>query len=131
MQYRHQHERDRLLEVEGLRGLFEDPRGLLEVRVDVVRLSLGPTGEQRTRVSEHNGVVVDVHDPRLRSDPLRDLVDVLLRRQPCTDVQELADARFPGQRGDRSAQEVPVVPDVEVPRGLATIAAAAADRSTG
>lgn len=114
VQDRHEFECDRPVEVEGLCGLFEDLRGLLQVGVDVVREALGPAGEQGTRVSENHRVVVDVHDPRVRDDPLGDLVDVLLRRQPGADVQELADALFPGQRGHGAPQEVAVVPDVEV-----------------
>ena len=85
-----------------------------EVGVDVVRGTLGPAREQRARVGEHHGVVVDVHDPGVGDDRLGDLVDVLRGRQPGADVEELADAVVLGERGHRAAHEVAVVPDVEV-----------------
>jgi len=109
-QDRDQAQRDGLIEVQCPRGLFEDLRRVLEVGVDVVGESLGPAGQQRTRVRENDGVVVDVDDPRVRGDALGDLVDVLRGGQPGADVEELPDAVPPGQLRDGPAKDVPDVP---------------------
>jgi len=43
-------------------------------------------------MGEHDGVVVDVDGTDIRSHRPGDLVDVLLRRQACANIQELPDA---------------------------------------
>lgn len=63
VQDRDQAQRDRLVEVQRLGGLFEDAGRVPQIGVDVVRTPLGPTGQQGPRVREHDRVVVDVHDP--------------------------------------------------------------------
>ena len=55
---------------------------------------------------DRHRVDVDVDDPRLRVDPLGDLVDVADGRDAGADVEELVDATA-GQLGDRPAQERP------------------------
>jgi hypothetical protein len=110
-----QAERDRPVEVQGLGGLFQDAGRIPQIGVDVVRTPLGPARQQGTRVREHDRVVVDVHHPRVGRDALRDLVHVLGGRQSRADVEELPDTVLLHQRGHRAAQEVAVVPYVEVP----------------
>ena len=61
---------------------------------------------------QHDGVVVRVHDPRVRGDLLRHLVGVAGHRQPGADVQELADAALGGQVTHHPGQERPVRPHV-------------------
>jgi hypothetical protein len=58
----------------------------------------------------HKGVVVDVHDPRVRRHLVGDLVDVALGGQARPDVQELADAGLGGQIADGALQEGAVLP---------------------
>ena len=62
-------------------GLGEDRRGVVQVGVDVVGDALGRAGEQDPGVREHQRVVVDVDDPRLRRQPLGHLVGVVGGRQ--------------------------------------------------
>lgn len=53
-------------------------------------------------------------NPRVRRDPLRDLVHVVLRGETGTDVQELFDAVVAGEFGDGTARRVTVVAYIEV-----------------
>jgi len=77
------------------------------VGVDVLGDPFGSGGEQGAGVRQHQGVVVDVDDPRLGDDALGDLVGVVGGRQTGADVQELADARLTGQVGHGADEEAP------------------------
>ena len=112
MQYRDEHQRDRLGEVKNVpgNGVGEDLLRFAHVRVDVDRPALRLAHQQRMAVSEHDRVVVHVHDTRRRVDLLRDLVDVTHPGQPRADVEELGDARVGGQVPDGAAEERPVLP---------------------
>jgi hypothetical protein len=52
--------------------------------------------QQRLGMPEHDRVVVRVHDPRLRRDPLCDLMEVGFGGDARPDVQELAQAGLGG-----------------------------------
>ena len=56
-------------------------------------------------MGQHDRVVVDVDDARLRGDLLRDLVHVARRGQPGPDVDELADADLADQEADHPPQD--------------------------
>jgi hypothetical protein len=79
------------------------------VSVDARGGALGGTGEQGTRVREHDRVVVDVDHPGRRGDRLGDLVHVRAGGDAGADVQELPDPRVLGQEGNRAAHKPPVL----------------------
>src|SRR5580698_11439566 len=62
---------------------------------------------------QYDRIVVLVHDPALRREPLRDLVRVVGGGNPGTDVEELPDAGVPGKIGDGPGQERAVGTDRE------------------
>jgi hypothetical protein len=97
-EHAHEHDRDRLVEVQDFAGLGNDQIRIVIVRVDVRCHALGSrVDQQHPRVRQHDRIVVDVHDPRLRRDRLGDLVGVLHGGQAGADVEELANPGFPGQ----------------------------------
>ena len=61
--------------------------------------------QQRAGVGQHHRVVVDVDHAAAGRDVLRDLVGVVRGRDAGADVEELADARLPGQVTHRAGQE--------------------------
>jgi hypothetical protein len=61
-------------------------------------------------VHQHEEVIVDVDDPRLRRQPLGDFMGVVGSRQPRTDVQELAHSYRTCEVPDRPPQEGTVCP---------------------
>ena len=73
-----------------------------QVGVDVGARALRLAGQQRPGVGQHDGVVVDVDDPAVRRDPLRDLMGVVGGRDPGADVEELPDA--PSAARNRTAR---------------------------
>ncbi|KIX79764.1 hypothetical protein SF12_02540 [Streptomyces sp. MBRL 601] len=92
-----QHHRDRPGQVQGAGGPGEDGPGVVGVGVQVGGGALGGPGEQRAGVAEDDRVVVDVDDAGAGVDALGDLVGVVDGGQSGADVQELGDARLPGQ----------------------------------
>src|SRR6266516_1285920 len=100
-----QHDSDRPLEVEGARGACEDLLRIAQIRLQVVDGAGGRACEQRPCMGEHDRVVVDVDDARIRGRRLRHLVGVVRGGNPCADVEELADARFPGEKPHHAGQE--------------------------
>jgi hypothetical protein len=56
-------------------------------------------------VREHDRVVVDIDDTRLRCDGLRDLVHVTRRGQTGPDVDELADTHLADEVPDDAPQD--------------------------
>jgi hypothetical protein len=82
-------------------------------------------------VRQHQRVVVHVHDPGLRCDPLRDLMRVVGRREPGPHVEELPDPGLAGQVAHDPAEEGPVGPrDIDDPRvdGAELVASGPVDR---
>jgi hypothetical protein len=59
-------------------------------------------------VRQHDGVVVDVDDARLRRDALGHLVGVVRGRDARADVQELAYPGLTNHIADDAAQELPI-----------------------
>ncbi|GGT59709.1 hypothetical protein GCM10010256_16100 [Streptomyces coeruleorubidus] len=104
VQQGHQGQRDRLGEVEGLPRRRDDLPRFPHVAVDVGGLSLRRAVQQRLGVPEDDRIVVRVHHPGLRDDPLDDLVEVRLGRNAGADVEELPDAS-PGQQPGGAVHE--------------------------
>jgi hypothetical protein len=107
VQDRDQQDGDRPAEIERPRGALEDRVRVPKVRLDVIGLALGAAGQQRLGVAEHHRVIIGVDDPRLGSDPLRDVVGVVGRRQAGPDIEELPDALAIRQLVHRVDQEQP------------------------
>jgi butyryl-CoA dehydrogenase len=108
----YQHEGDRLIKVKDAVQcrVIDDLAGLAEVRQDE-RGGAGPVaGHQRPRVREDDRVVVHVDDPAVRRHRLCYLMGVARGGDPGADVEELPDARFPGQVADNTAEEGAVLP---------------------
>jgi hypothetical protein len=104
----HQHQRDRLGEVQGLLGRLQDHGGVAQIGVDVVgRAVAAAGGEQRSGGGQDHLVVVDVEDAGLRRDLLGDLAGIVGGRQAGADVEELADLRFTSQKPYRADQKLP------------------------
>ena len=61
-------------------------------------------------MQQHDGVVIDVDNPALRRLTLGDLVGVVRARNAGAHVEELPDARLPGQVPHRAGQELAVAP---------------------
>jgi hypothetical protein len=102
----HEHHRDRLGEVQNVPGVGHDLVRVVKVGIDVSGDTfVGGIGEQGAGVRQHQWVIVDIDNLRLRGGPLRDLVGVLHGRQPGADVEELADARR-GQVADDPDEEL-------------------------
>ena len=112
VQHRHQHQRERLGEIEGAPGnrIGENLLRLPDVGVQVGGDAARAAGQQRPRVREHDRVVVRVHHAGLGIAGLRDLMHVVRTRQAGADVEELRDARLARQVADGPAQEGPVLP---------------------
>jgi hypothetical protein len=107
---REQHDRDRLVEVEYLRGPRQDELRVPQVGLDVAGGALGGAVEQRPGVQQHHRVVVHVDHAAVRRDRLRDLVHVLHGRQAGAEVEELPDAGLGGQETDHPGQKRPARP---------------------
>jgi hypothetical protein len=107
VQDRQQHQRDRLVEVQRGPGLLHDRVRVAHVGFGVVGRALGGARQQCAGMRQHQRIVVDVHDPRLRGEPLRDLVGVVGGRQAGADVEELPDALV-DQIADAAGEELPV-----------------------
>ncbi len=75
-----QHQCDRPAKVQGLGRAGQDGGRVPNVTVEVGGGAGGATGQQRPCVRQHDRVVVDVDDPGVGGDPLRDLVGVVGRR---------------------------------------------------
>jgi hypothetical protein len=107
-----QHQRHRLVEVEGGTdlGAGQDGVRVAEVGQRERRAALRGAGHQRARVREHQRIVVRVEHAGVRMDRLRHLVDVGGRRDPGTDVEELADPDLAREVADGTVEERPVGP---------------------
>jgi hypothetical protein len=116
-----QHQRHRRAEVQGPRRGPHDGRGVPQVRLHVVARTLRGAAQQGPGVQQHDGVVVGVHDPRVRGGLLRHLMGVAGHRQPGADIEELPDAALAGQVPHDPGQESPVRPSCG--RSLPDIAA--------
>jgi hypothetical protein len=79
----------------------------VDVGVEVGGRTLRGADEQDAGVDQDEGVFIDVDDPGLRDQPLGDLVGVVGGGQAGADVEELADARLPGQETDHAGEERP------------------------
>jgi hypothetical protein len=108
-----QHQGRRLGQIQRLGCGPHDRDRVAHIAVDVLGGTLRAAGQQRPCVGEHDGVVIDVDDPRVRRDRLGDLVGVVRRRNAGADIEELPDSCFVGQVADRPGQERPVRPDPE------------------
>ncbi len=75
----HQHQRNRLVEVQRTRRTGQDGVRIPQVGVEVVRDSVRSADQQRAGVDQYQGVVVNIDDPGVRSDPLGDLMGVVGR----------------------------------------------------
>jgi hypothetical protein len=98
---------DRLAEVQQFadRRRGQDRIGVANVGLDVGGAALRGGGEQGARVDQDERVVVNVDDPGRGLDRLRDLMDVVRRRQARADVEELPQAGVAGQEPDCAAEE--------------------------
>jgi hypothetical protein len=106
-QAEHHHGR-RFGEVDYPGGSGQDGVRVPRVGVDVLAAALRCTGQQRLRVRQHDRVVVDVDDPRLRRRPLRHLVGVAGGGQAGADVEELPEAGLGRQVVHGGREERPV-----------------------
>jgi hypothetical protein len=83
-------------------GMVDDRLRLAQVSLDHHRVV---TGLQRTGVSKHHRVVIDIHHAHTRVNPLGDLMHIALGRQPGPDLLALAcvyrDTREPPARHAR------------------------------
>ena len=96
--------------------------------MDVGGAALLGGGEQRRACASTSGSV-DVDHAGGRHDRLRDLVHVVRGRQPGADVEELPDARLPGQVDDGAAKECPVSRAPMRPEGMLASDFSATSRS--
>ena len=103
----HQHERDRLGEIQQARGGVQDPGRIPDIGVQVVARPLGAAGQQGAGVRKHQGVVVHVDDLAFRRHPLGHLMGVVARGKAGADVQELPYPGFSGQVPDRAGEKAP------------------------
>jgi hypothetical protein len=103
VQHGHEQQRDRLGQVHQLQQLrvAQDLPGAAQVRLDRDRVLV--TGQDHPAVLNGDRVVVDVDDAGIRGGVLGDLVDVTHGRDARADVEELADARLPGEMADGTA----------------------------
>ena len=108
LQDHQRHDRDRPAQVEGLRRARQHLLGVPDVGRNVGDGPLGRAGQQCPGVSEHDRVVVDVHDPGVWGDLLGDLVGVLRGRQTGAQVKKLPDPGLRGQVAHRASEEGPV-----------------------
>jgi hypothetical protein len=99
--------RDRLSEVEMLADGRQVQQRLRLPEVGLDDDDLLRLGEQGVSVGNHDRIVVDVDDLRVRVDLVSDLMHVVLGRQARPDVQELADALL-REITDGPPQERPV-----------------------
>jgi hypothetical protein len=109
MQDGHEHQRDRLGEVQELRRLAQDRLRVTKVVLDVGGAAWTRPHEQGARVREHHGVVIDIDDAGRWRDGLRHLVHVVRGRKARADIEELPDARVLGEVLDRAPEEFPVL----------------------
>jgi hypothetical protein len=112
MQHGHEHERDRLAEVQDVRCRLvrEDRLGVAQVRVDVRSAAFRRTGEQCPRVRKDQRIVIRVDDPGLRGHRLRDLMDIVRGGQARADVEKLPDPGLTGQESHRARHERAILP---------------------
>ena len=105
---RHQQQGDGLAEVDERADLRvgQDSLGFAQVGQDDA--GGAAAGQQRVGVHVHDGVVVDVGDPGARRGLGGDLVHVPGGRDAGADVDDLPDARLPGQEPHGPLQERPV-----------------------
>jgi len=108
VQHRDQHDGDRTGEVQSLLRLSQDGVQITKVGIDVGSRALAAARQQRSRVREHDGVVVDVDHAAVGRLRLRDLVRVVRARYSGADVEELPDAGLFDQVLDRAGEECPV-----------------------
>src|SRR6266536_3406857 len=108
MQNAEQHERYRLGEIQGLDGGCQNGSRVAQVGVDVIAFALGYAREQGAGVREHDGVIVDIHDPGFRCYRLGHLVGIVGRWDAGADIQELPDTFFADQIADGAGEEQPV-----------------------
>jgi hypothetical protein len=127
----HQHDRDRLGEVQRPGCALHDRVGVAQVGVQIGGRALGAAGEQGAGVCQHHGVVVGVDDLGVRGHPLGDLVGVVGGGQPGANVEVLADAGVTGQVPDRTGEEGPGGAGVLDDRGNASRIWSPTARSTG
>jgi aerobic-type carbon monoxide dehydrogenase small subunit (CoxS/CutS family) len=112
-------QRQRAVELDVLRdgGMVEHRVRLGEVAHHQMRAFV--LLQQCPTVHGHHRIVVDVDDLRLGIHPLRDLVGVLGRGQPCADVDELVDLCRVCEESHRTNQPIPVdAADLDCLRGV-------------
>jgi hypothetical protein len=102
-----EYQRDRLAEIQHIPDhlIPQDVVGVPQIGMDVGGAPFRRRREQRTRVREHQRVVVHVDDVARRRGPLRDLVHVVGGRQARSDIEELPDTRLGREVPDRAAEE--------------------------
>jgi hypothetical protein len=99
--------RDRLIEVEMLADGRQAQQFLRLTEVGLDDDDLLRLGEQGVSVGNHDRIVVDIDDLRVRVDLVSDLMHVVLGRQAGPDVQELTDALL-REKTNGPPQERPV-----------------------
>ena len=92
MQHADDQQRDWQAQVERALRTVNDLAGLAQITQHELGSMIG--GQQRPRMRGHHLVVVDVDNPRVRIDRLRDLVNVLPGRQACAQIEELVHPRL-------------------------------------
>jgi hypothetical protein len=121
----HKHDRDGTAEIQFFPRYAQERIRIVEIRVNVIGaacrgafgagVGLGLTlglglglglAEQRPGVREDKRIVVDIDDPGIWGDPLRDLMRIVVAGQPGTDVKELADPSLAGQVTNHPGDEM-------------------------
>ncbi len=97
-------------QIQRLPSPVKESANVAEIGVQVVRRPGRIAGQQRAGVGQDHGIVVDVDDPALRRDRLRDLMHAPGGRQAGPEVEELADAGLGDQVAHRPGQEIAVRP---------------------
>ncbi len=108
MQDRQKQDGDGLGEVQRPGRLPQDVFGVVQIGLKVVAGTLVGAGEQRTGVRQDERVVIDVHNPGPRIDPLGDLMSAVGCGEPGADVDELVNAVALAHVAHRAGEEAAV-----------------------
>lgn len=81
MQHAEQHDRDGLAEIQRVRCLLQELTGIPQIAVQVGGGTEGAAGQQGAGMGEHYGIVIRVHDPRIRGNPLGYALAVWITRE--------------------------------------------------
>jgi hypothetical protein len=95
MQHADDQQCDRPAQVKDRTRAVDNPPRLPQIAQHELRTLI--RGQQRSRMRGHYLVVVHIHDPHVRIDRLRDLMNVLPGREPGPEIEELVDSRLGGR----------------------------------